>query len=306
MLPASLANFVFIFSILNFDFQFIKPGCAVGKVSWTKLYWATMLLFCAALLLAALASYRYSSSRRHLHEHWQRTRGQQVMLDQSEKEQARAQPAQEEQVEAEEGEDGLPALGRDSDCFFPNSTSADMLQETVELASLNDALGQEEVEDVAPVSFLPPLPAPGQSGLPPPIPAQLGGVMGPPPPPSAPPPPPKHEPVRSAAAAVEEISQEEERGPGAHQTMLTARKDLMRRLVFSWSILFTVFFLQLSLRFFQGALCGTRQDERGNRQFYLLAEPATDCYTREHLFVTIFNFAVLLPILVGVPVTAFR
>ena len=66
--PASLTWLVQAFSIismLNFDIQFVKPGCVVGALSFLSVYWCTIgLLCCASLLFTAASVVRALLSRR--------------------------------------------------------------------------------------------------------------------------------------------------------------------------------------------------------------------------------------------------
>ena len=57
--PSSLTWLVQTFSIvsmLNFDIQFVKPGCVVGALSFLTVYWCTIGLMCCVSLLFVCAA----------------------------------------------------------------------------------------------------------------------------------------------------------------------------------------------------------------------------------------------------------
>ena len=66
--PASLTWLVQAFSVLsmlNFDIQFIKPGCVVGELSFLTVYWCTVgLMLCVSALFVVASGARALLSRR--------------------------------------------------------------------------------------------------------------------------------------------------------------------------------------------------------------------------------------------------
>lgn len=61
---SALAEVFNVFSLLNFDIDFVKAGCTVGRISHVQVFWGTLTIILMAAVLFAAGSLLYACCRR--------------------------------------------------------------------------------------------------------------------------------------------------------------------------------------------------------------------------------------------------